>query len=153
MLNQGFRVINVDESWLSETDMRRKKWGPRKGTNSMRECAISMRITFVAALDTNGKVYLSLAQRNSDTDSFCLFMTRLAKVLDGEDKNWRDNSVIQLDGARYHTNSETKEVLMRLGLPIIFAGPYGYDAAAAESLFAAMKSTELNPLDLSTGIR
>jgi len=59
-LERGYRVINIDESWLSTTDCRHMKWGERGKPNtlSMPECA--SRINIIAALDTEGRVYLSM---------------------------------------------------------------------------------------------
>ena len=40
-----------------------------------------------------------------------------------------------------------------LDLPIIFAGPYAFDASPAEKLFAYLKVGDLNPGELKTGKR
>ena len=45
-----------------------------------------------------------------------LFMSCLARKLDGELPFWRDNTVILLDGAKYHTSIETFDYLMKLKL-------------------------------------
>jgi len=42
-------------------------------------------------------------------------------------------------------------MIRRLGLKVIFTGPYSYDAAPIETLFSQLKCGELNPDRLQTG--
>jgi hypothetical protein len=57
-MSSGYNIISIDETWLSETDYRRRKWGARYQSNSMRDINISSRVTLVTSLDSNGKVHL-----------------------------------------------------------------------------------------------
>jgi hypothetical protein len=63
-------IVNLDESWLGESDFRRMKWGPRKGTNSMRERVVAPRVTLIMAHDSNGELFMSLSQSNTDAPFF-----------------------------------------------------------------------------------
>ena len=63
------------------------------------------------ALESEGKIYASLLQANSNADTMQLFLTELIKTLDQEDKNWRTNTVLMWDNAGYH---EAREVLTLL---------------------------------------
>ena len=36
-------------------------------------------------------------------------------------------------------------------MPIMFTGPHSYDASPIELFFAALKSKDINPLNLPTG--
>ncbi len=60
------RIINVDESWLNEASFLRKMWCPgyAAATTTMR--AMTPRISLIAALDTEGRVYFALTQANTD---------------------------------------------------------------------------------------
>ena len=40
------------------------------------------------AICTEGKLYCSLSQANTDSDTFCLFISKLAAKLTKEDKAW-----------------------------------------------------------------
>ena len=60
LLDQGARVINIDETWLPHLDFRNKKWRRRGEENSMSSKPLSQRVNMIAALDTNGRLYLSL---------------------------------------------------------------------------------------------
>ena len=82
-----------------------------------------------------------------------LFLTNLAQILDNEDPNWRDNTVILWDNAPYHTSDDTKVIIHQLGLQIIYSGPYSFSAAPIETLFSGLKLGELNKDDSSTGKR
>ena len=80
-----------------------------------------------------------------------LFFRYLIKQLDNENPNWRSNTVILLDGARYHTSEDMREYLRKLEITVIFSGPYSYSAAPIERLFSALKDGEINPEKLPTG--
>lgn len=60
ILQMGKRIINVDETWINMQDFRRRKWRPHGSTNSVSKTSIGPRITMIAALDTDGELYLSL---------------------------------------------------------------------------------------------
>lgn len=105
----------------------------------------------IAALDTDGRVWFSLAHATTDSDVIMLFWRRLTYQLDIEGPGWREDTVFLWDNATYHTSAETQGVLRQLGLRVIFSGPYSYDAAPIETLFSQLKLRELNPERLPTG--
>ena len=35
LLGEGKRIINIDESWLNETNYTRKMWAPSSSTSSL----------------------------------------------------------------------------------------------------------------------
>ena len=74
-----------------------------------------------------------------------LYFLTLVKMLDEKRANWRSDSIILLDGARYHTSEKTKQLFKRLDLPIVISGPYSYSGAPVERAFAFLKSGDLNP--------
>ena len=100
---------------------------------------VSPRITLIVALDSEGKIYASLLQANSDTDTMLIFLTELIKTLDIGDKNWRTNSVLMWDNAGYHEAKEVLTLLEEQRAPVLFLGPYSYRMAPAEMVFAALK--------------
>ena len=65
-------------------------------------------------MDTSGRTYFSLCQRGNDGRIFGGFLHRLAGQLDGEDPDWRDNTVLVLDGASYHRGPEARKALAAL---------------------------------------
>ena len=60
------------------------------------------------------------------------FLSRLAVILSAEDKEWRRNTVWLLDGARYHTSSDTHKILKNIGVNFVISAPYSNDAAVVE---------------------
>lgn len=82
-----------------------------------------------------------------------IFLRKLVLKLDQEDAEWRSNTVILFDNAPYHTSDNTLKLMQGLEMPILFTGPYSYDASPIELLFAAFKSSDLNPRHLLTGKR
>ena len=57
------------------------------------------------------------------------FPSRLAVVLSTEDRDWRKNTVWQLDGAQYHTSAETRKIMKQFGVNFVISAPFSYDAA------------------------
>lgn len=78
-------------------------------------------------------------------------MLRLTAILESEDPSFRENTVFVIDNASYHRGEDTMEALAKLDIPILCAGPYGYDGSPAETLFALLKVGDLNPAGISTG--
>ena len=153
LLIQGKRIINIDETWLNETSFVRRVWAPRDGNGNVDLRTITPRVSVIAALDTNGKVWFTLSHSNTDSNIMALFFTHLVQALDHDQADWRDNTVILLDNATYHWDQDTKEVLYRLGLQIIYSGAYSFSAAPVETLFSHLKSCELNVDQVPTGKR
>ena len=60
LLEQGYRILNIDETWLNDSNFVRKKWKVPGTTNSMEESVIAPRISVIGAIDTEGDVYVSL---------------------------------------------------------------------------------------------
>ena len=107
----------------------------------------------IAALDTNGKIWFCLSHATTDSDVIALFLKHLTAELDADSPGWYDDTVILWDNATYHSSSETMSVVSKLGIQIIYSGPYSYSAAPIETLFSALKLGELNHRGDPTGKR
>ena len=81
------------------------------------------------------------------------FFFELAKTLDAEDPNWRENTVILLDNASYHRSQETRAAIKKLGIKTIYCGPYSYVSAPIEKFFGLLKRGDLNPERQQVGKR
>ena len=57
----------------------------------------------ITATDSLGNLYFALSQSNSNQDLFGIFMRQLVIKLDQERPNWRKNTLVTMDGARYHS--------------------------------------------------
>lgn len=80
-----------------------------------------------------------------------VYLQYLVEQLDEERPSWRDDTVLLLDGARYHTGSKVREYLRKLDLQVIWSGPYSYSTAPIEMVFGALKFGDLNPDKKPTG--
>ena len=80
-----------------------------------------------------------------------MFLSKLAAKLTQEDKDWRQNTVILCDGARYQTSKESVEYMQALGLKVCITAPYSYASSPVELAFAFFKSADLNPNNQKTG--
>ena len=80
-----------------------------------------------------------------------IFLLHLVKLLDVERPGWKDNTVLLLDGARYHMGARVREHMRKLELQVIWSAPYSYSTAPIEMVFGALKTGELNPEAHKTG--
>ena len=153
LLEQGKRIINVDESWLNETSFVRKMWQPKSQACSVTAPIVSPRLSVIAAIDTEGRVWFALTQANTDSEVLLIFFQSLIEKLDLDTPDWREHTVFLLDGARYHTSAETLAYFEQMRLQVTFTAPYSYDSSPIERLFAGLKLGELNKEREPTGKR
>ena len=79
------------------------------------------------------------------------FLMYLVELLDLENPSWRNDTVILLDGAKYHTGVDLRDYMRKLELSVIWSAPYSYDTAPIELVFAHLKFGELNEEEFPTG--
>ena len=152
-LNLGYRVINVDESWLATMTFRYRSWSASGKQNARQLKDLPARMTLIAAIDNQGAAYLSIATGNTDSDVFVTYLYHLAEVLDRESADWRKNTLLLLDNAPYHRSDQTRAAIRKLGLRVIFSGPYSFESAPIETWFAHLKTGDLNPQGVQVGKR
>ena len=75
--SQGKHVVNIDETWIPESDFRRRRWVAKGGDNSMAEGKMSHRINMIVAVSSEGHVWLSLTQCNTDENVMQMFLSYL----------------------------------------------------------------------------
>ena len=150
-MDLGKRIINVDETWLSQTNFIRKAWSSPESSGTVKLRPITPSLSMIAALDSDGRVYFSLGHANTDQDVFMLFMRHLVAQLDRETPGWQENSIILLDNAPYHSGEEIREYLRKMQVPVMYSAPYSYSAAPIETLFSLLKLNEINLASESTG--
>ena len=145
------RIINIDESWLGMEDFRRMKWQVPGLTNSVPKKLWSPRISLLLALDNFGESYVALSQTNTNGPVFQLFIRGLVKMLNEQERRWRETTLIFMDGALYHQSSSTLGILQQLDVPVLISGTHSYDVAPCEKWFALFKRVNINPRKVKTG--
>ena len=58
------------------------------------------------------------------------------ELLEEENPFFRENTVLQFDGASYHRSAETRNYLSNIGVKTMISGPYGYEIAPIELFFS-----------------
>ena len=111
--------MNVDESWISESDYSRRMWCPTDGAATISNKPLRRKVALIAAVDTEGRAYFALTHSLTNSEVIGTFFSHLCKALDLERADWRQNTVILLDGAKYHLSLETREYLRKLQVPTI----------------------------------
>ena len=173
LLNSDVRIINCDETWLNElgrynetftatlslklhaivlinvfvacVDFRRRKWRLRGESNSIPLKPVEPRISVILAIDNYGEAFVTMTQVNTDENVFCLYLENLSAKLTKDSPNWKQNSILLLDSAKYHCSQQTRDVLARIGCRVCFTAPYSYETSPIELAFAAVKRTFINP--------
>ena len=60
MLFQGKTFLNIDESFLTETDFRRMIWRSKGTANQLKARQVTPRIAIIAAVSSHNDIYLAL---------------------------------------------------------------------------------------------
>ena len=63
-------------------------WAPSDAPVTIKDKQVSPRISLLAALDTNGKIWFSLTHANTDANVMTMFLRFLARQLDQESPGW-----------------------------------------------------------------
>ena len=102
LLEEGKRIINIDETWLTQMYYRSRSWRERGQANTISAKSISHRISMIAAVDTDGRLYLSITQQNTDSKVMLASMFRLALLLSQDDKERRKTTYWCIDNAFFN---------------------------------------------------
>ena len=78
----------MDESWLNGTRFIRRIWVPTNAPGTFTDKQVNPRISLLTALDTEGKIWFSLTQANTDADVMVTFLRHLVRRLDLESPGW-----------------------------------------------------------------
>ena len=89
LLEKGFRIINIDESWINELDFARRKWHNMNESNSLPKKNVNPRLSLLAAIDTDGRVFMALTTSNTTSEVICLFVSQLVELLEEENPGFR----------------------------------------------------------------
>ena len=77
LLHGGKRIINVDESWISETEYSRRMWCSPSYPSTLAGQLVMPRLALIAALDTDGHIWFSLTHATTDSEVINLFFSYL----------------------------------------------------------------------------
>ena len=152
--SQGGLVVNVDETWVPATDYRRARWNKRGQNNSMPDRPMGHRVNMITAISSEGHVWLSLTQCNTDENVMQMFLSHLAQAFTKQlGSSWRDTTTLVMDGASYHRSNETRKCISHLRMSVVLSAPYSYASAPVELWFAHLKKGSFNPENIRTGKR
>ena len=109
------------------------------------------RVNMIVAVSSEGHVWLSLTQCNTDENVMMMFLSRLCQAFTHKFTNtWREDIVLLMDGASYHRSAATRACISHLGMQVVLSAPYSYAAAPAETWFAHFKRGDFNQRDIKT---
>ena len=88
LLIKGKRIINVDESFIDQSNYTRRSWSHKQYRGSVKSTNMKESLKIFATLDTDGNVLFALSHANTNQDTFMLFMRHLVQHLDQEQFGW-----------------------------------------------------------------
>jgi transposase len=59
--------------------------------------------------------------------------------MDSKDKDWRSNTVVMADNAKYHRSLKVKSFIREMGIPMMYTAPYSPSLSAIEMVFGKIK--------------
>ena len=149
----GYTFLNIDETWLGMSDMRKMKWREHGTSNAVATVLMCPRISMITGVDTLGNSYVTLTQANSNSSIMQIYFMALVKKLDKIRPNWREKTVVLLDGASYHNSKPTIQIFEQFKIPVMFLAPHSYNVAPCELYFAWFKKADINPRKLKQSKR
>ena len=82
LLKKGFHILNVDQSWVNESDYSRSIWCQSDVPATLPEKAVGTRLALIAALGTDNEIFFALTHANTDSEVMLLYLTYLCRQLD-----------------------------------------------------------------------
>ena len=61
LLDEGCKIINIDETFLNVSDLRYMKWRTKGETNSLRDRPIDPLLKVIAAVSTSGEIHMAVS--------------------------------------------------------------------------------------------
>ena len=115
---------------------------------------MGFKVNMIVAISSQGHVWMSLTQCNTDTNVYQMFLSRLAQVFTKQfGSGWREKIVVVMDGASYHRSIETRKCISHLGMKVVLSAAYSYASAPVELWFSQFKKGDFNPNNAKTGKR
>ena len=93
----------------------------------------------IAGIDNFGDAYLSIIQANNNQYTWSEFVRELVAKLDEDRPNWRDDTILLVDGAKMHSTELVQQIYQKLKVPIMIAPPYAWNLVATESFHSLFK--------------
>ena len=92
-MHNGWRIINIDESVLRQTDSRLRGWMSSKKKNMVTSNSRLVWVNLIAALTSDGEVLYTVNIGKTNSYTFGFFLTKLTSYLDAQDAHWRKSTV------------------------------------------------------------
>ena len=80
---------------------------------------------------------------NTDHNVFCLFISKLAAKLTAEDRNFKELTLLLIDGAKYQTCKESINHMRACGFKVCVSSPYSFASSPIEYAFGMLKAVPL----------
>ena len=93
----------------------------------------------IAATSSLGLVWYTVNHGNNTSLTVWNFILALSLKLQEDDPLWRSRTIFYLDNATYHRSNYLMDKFTQFQVPVLYSGPYSYDSATVEKVFASIK--------------
>ena len=77
LFQQDIEIINIDETWISQTNFRRRKWRVSGTINTLPNQLIYPDISLIVALSNRGGLHFCISEGKTNLETFKIFMVYL----------------------------------------------------------------------------
>ena len=138
-LNQKKKLVFYDETWFDKFNYIRYEWTDRGEPARGLEKPACPRITVVAAVDSDGNKYASITQSNSTRYTTQVYLFQLITLLEKEDNDFRDKTILVFDGATHHLTADVRALLQLMNVQYCVTSPFSPQLCPVETYNAFMK--------------
>jgi hypothetical protein len=88
------RILNLDESTYDQQSYYYRTWCLKGGRNLIKKKSVAPAVSLIVIADSRGGIFYSVFQSNSNESTTTQVLYELVELLDAEDSNWRDDTVL-----------------------------------------------------------
>jgi transposase len=96
-------------------------------------------VNMIFGVSSRGEFYYTVNYGTTNSDTYFLYIMKLAQRLYLHDRHWRDNTILMMDNAPYHRSAVNMQRYSKHRIPIMFLGPYHFKLAPVEMMFSYIK--------------
>ena len=138
-LNSWKWIVNVDESSFSRLTKKDYTWLLKGIPGSVKNVQFSGSINLISAISTTGASYSAIAKQTTDSECFCVFISKLFAEIEKSEGIDKAGTLLILDNAPWHQSKATIEYLNKERIRHLFLPQYSPDLAPVELFFGQLK--------------
>jgi transposase len=146
LLNRKKKFIFIDESKFQLKNDRGKFWVSKDNPEIFQQPQERQKTNLLLAISNSKVLYYELEKKNIDGERFRCFLENLIRKL--PEKMLRDHVII-IDNAKPHVAQQTKKIMRKMKLKVLFNAPYKCEYSVVDYTFRRLKNKVYSTLFLT----